>query len=292
MQRTPEKSDSIPHIGDLEKSPSGHSISQRSKRKKTDYKCDQNSKEYNSIFNDTKEFIKQLMNNQEGKINDILTTLKEMQICFTNLQNNISILTEENNTLKRRIDLLEIQNKQDGEYVTMLENNYEDQQRISRKCNIEIKNICLKKEETKTDIINMIYLLGENLKLKIDKQDVKDIIKIKTKNNKHTIIVEFNTTQMKNDMLKSAKLYNYKNKNNKLSAKHLGLKSNPDEPIFLSENLTAKSSRLFFLARDLKKVKNYKYCWTNYGKIYIRQDYKSPIISITSEGQVQKLISK
>lgn len=185
---------------------------------------------------------------------------------------------------------MEVQKKQDCEYIALLENKVENHQRLASKCNIEIKNITLKKQETKQDLCNMVYQLGENLNMKVESRDIKDIIKVKSRNEKHTIIVEFNNTFIKNNILKSAKIYNTKNKYNKLSGKHLGIKSNPDDPIFLAENLSPQSSRLFYLARELKKSKEYKYCWSNYGKIYLRHDDNSPIINITNAEQVQKLM--
>ncbi|KAG7313131.1 hypothetical protein JYU34_000220 [Plutella xylostella] len=92
--------------------------------------------------------------------------------------------------------------------------------------------------------------------------------------------------------MKAAKNYNAKNKQNKLCAAHLGLRTDADAPIYISENLTPKASRLYFLARDLKAVKNYKYCWTSYGKVYLRQNDDSPIITLTNEAQIQQLSNK
>ncbi|KAL4718573.1 hypothetical protein ACJJTC_002772, partial [Scirpophaga incertulas] len=82
--------------------------------------------------------------------------------------------------------------------------------------------------------------------------------------------------------------FNVRNKS-KLCAKHLGFRTDEDTPIFISEHLTRYASRLYFLARGLAKSKEYKYCWTAYGKIYVRKSDNSPIINITNEAQVQHL---
>ncbi|CAK1598136.1 unnamed protein product [Parnassius mnemosyne] len=86
-----------------------------------------------------------------------------------------------------------------------------------------------------------------------------------------------------------AKSFNIKHKC-KLCAKHLGFKTQEDTPIFLSEHLTPKGARLHFLARDLAKSKNYKFCWTAYGKVYVRENENSPIIMIRNESQVHQLL--
>lgn len=91
-------------------------------------------------------------------------------------------------------------------------------------------------------------------------------------------------------MLKSCKQYNVKQKQ-RLCAKHLGLSSSEDTPIFVTEQLTAKMARLHFLARELVKSKQFKYCWTNYGRIYLRKDDNSRIINITNELQLKDLSS-
>ncbi|KAG7307299.1 hypothetical protein JYU34_007464 [Plutella xylostella] len=102
------------------------------------------------------------------------------------------------------------------------------------------------------------------------------------------IIVETTSTILKADFLKASKSFNIKHQN-KLSTKHLGLRTSEDTPIYVSEQLTAKASRLHFLARDLVKSKKFKYCWTAYGKVYLRKDDTSPVIVVKTEGQVHQL---
>lgn len=137
----------------------------------------------------------------------------------------------------------------------------------------------------------MVTKLCKSLEVKIERSDFKDIIRVKKpKTERSTLVVEFNNTFIKTDLLKAAKAYNYKNKTDKLSAKLMGLYAQPDTPIFISENLTPVSSRIFFLARDFRTANKYKYCWTSYGKVYLRQDDNTPILTITNEAQLQLLI--
>ncbi|KAJ2937323.1 hypothetical protein O0L34_g19493 [Tuta absoluta] len=95
---------------------------------------------------------------------------------------------------------------------------------------------------------------------------------------------------MKTEILAKCKQFNIKQKT-KLTAKHLGHRTAEDTPIFVAEHLTPRASRLFFLARDLAKSKTYKFCWSAYGKIYVRKSEETPIINITAEAQVQQLLS-
>ncbi|KAG7299334.1 hypothetical protein JYU34_016260 [Plutella xylostella] len=165
-------------------------------------------------------------------------------------------------------------------------------QRAIRKTSIEIKNVPKKNHETKEDLVNMVLCLSKITNTKIQTSDIKDIFRTQGKKDitKNTpIVVELGSTLTKTDLLKNCKSFNIKNKD-KLQAKHLGLTSSENTPIYVSEQLTAKGARLHFLARDLIKSKSFKFCWTSYGRVYVRRDEGSPVITIKNEAQVHHLM--
>lgn len=138
----------------------------------------------------------------------------------------------------------------------------------------------------------MVVKLSETVNCKINRSDIKDIYRVRGRqaDQKNTpTVVETNSVLLKTDLLKMAKSYSIRNKT-KLYAKHLGLKTKEDSPIFLSENLTPKAARLHFLARDLAKSKGYKFVWTSFGKVYVRKTEQSPVVMIKSEQQIHKLL--
>lgn len=100
----------------------------------------------------------------------------------------------------------------------------------------------------------MTLKLSSNINLRMAASDINVIFRIKGKHGDKTsaIIVELDSTLLKNDLLKETKSFNIKNKN-KLQAKHLGHTTDEDTPIFVSKQLTPKVSCLYFLARDLVK---------------------------------------
>lgn len=174
----------------------------------------------------------------------------------------------------------------------ILENRLEDIQRTNRKNNIEMKNVPKGKTETKEDLMDMVVRLGKSIDCNINQSDVKDIYRVRGKKEGQTntpIIVEFSSTILKANVLKMSKARNIKHKG-KLCAKHIGFTKNEDTPIFVAEQLTIKGSRLHYLARDLAKSKDYKFCWTSYGRVHVRRNESSPIITIHSEDQVNKLM--
>jgi hypothetical protein len=138
----------------------------------------------------------------------------------------------------------------------------------------------------------MITSLSSIVGSSIVKSDIKDIYRIRGKRDRVSsasiIVVEMTSTLQKTDLIQKCKTFNTKNKT-KLRAKHLGLTEQEDAPIFVSEQLTPKASRLYFLARDLIKSTDFTFCWTAYGNVYVRRDENSPIITITNEAQIKQL---
>lgn len=248
-------------------------------------------------LNDFKEEMRRLMtffgNTHKSELADLNSTLKEVQKSNVKIENSIEFLAQQNEELKSRISELENNAKEDRQYILFLESKVVDLQMNSRKANFELKNVPRKENESKDDLIEMITHLSKTVNCEITKANIKDIYRVRGKpEQKNTpIIIETTSALLKADFLKMTKSFNVKNKN-KICAKHLGIKTQGDTPVYVSEHLTAHASRLFFLARDLKKGKGYKFCWTSYGKVYVRKTEQSPVILIRSEEQVHQLISK
>lgn len=260
----------------------------RTKRSRDDVR----NEEFNSSIVSLTDEMKKLFSAQDIKLQKISETQKEIRESNLNTEKSIAMLTAQNEEFKRRIEALETRSKEDRLHIATLENKLEDLQRSSRKNNFEIKNVNKQDGESQQDLLAMVSCLAQNVGCNVEKGDIKDIYRVPAKKEKSSntpIVVEMSSTLLKSDLLKKCKDHNRKNKDNKLCAKHLGLRISEDDPVFVSEQLTAKGSRLFFLARDLAKSKVYKYCWTSFGKVYVRKDDTSPYIVISSESQVHQL---
>ncbi|KAL0859559.1 hypothetical protein ABMA27_010701 [Loxostege sticticalis] len=250
--------------------------------------------EFARFKEEIKELISTLMRNQSQKIEEITDSLKEIKHTNSNIETSISLLTSQNEDFCRKIEALEQQAKRDMEYISILEERIEDLQRSSRKSSIELKNVPRKQNECRSDLMNMITNLAKTVKVDMCSRDIKDIFRLKTRKESEKtppIIIELSSTLIKTDLLKKTKEFNSKNKT-KLQAKHLGLTIKEDTPVFISELLTAKGARLHFLSRDLVKSKKYKYCWTSFGKVFVRKDDNSKIILIQSESQIHDLLQE
>lgn len=266
-------------------------VSQRLIKRRRECDC---SGELETFKEEIKQMIQSLKTSQETEMKKITPTLIEIQQTNRNIENSLAFLTSQNEELKKKVEQFELQARKDRESISLLEDKIEELQRDRRKQNVEIKNVPREDEENRASLINMIMNLSKNVGHNLAKSDIKDIYRVRSTKggSKNTpIVVETSSTIIKTDFLKACKSFNRETKE-KLRTIHLGFTKNENTPVFVSEQLTDRGSRLFFLARDLAKSKAYKFCWTSFGKIYVRKDETSPIIMIRSEGQVHHLLQE
>lgn len=250
------------------------------------------SDDFNSFKEEIKNMIKSLWAEQQKDIKNIIPTLLDIKQTNTNIENSIALLSAQNLELTNKITELENKSRDDRNHIAILEERLEHLQMGLRKSNLEIKNVPKKNNESKEDLIEMVLCLSTSIGGNLRKEDIKDIYRVRGKKEPQNppIILETSSTLIKTNILKLCRAFNIKTKS-KICAKHLGFRSSEDTPVFISEQLTQRGSRLHYLARDLAKSKQYKYCWTAYGKVYIRKTDNSPIIRIKSEAHVQHLVN-
>lgn len=262
-------------------------VSSRQKRRREEDFVD----EFAKFKEEIQSMFSKMMTSQENEFKKNANILQGIQQSSCNIESSIAFLTAQNEEFKKKILSLEDKIKEDKKYIIILEDKMESMQQDSRKANFEIKNVPKKSNETKDDLIHMVTSLSNTVGCPLDRTVIRDIYRVRTrKDTSNTpIVVETSSTLIKNNILKSCKAFNLKQKT-KLCAKHLDLRTNEDTPVFITEQLTAKAARLHFLARDLVKSKTYKYCWTAYGRVYLKREDDSPTITIKSEAQIQQLI--
>lgn len=266
-------------------------VSQRNKRKWADADANVTMADFKQFKEEMKALITTLMSSQQIQLQNNTLTLNEIKETGSNIETSISFLTAQNEELKKQIHRLEELRCEDRKKITILEEKLETMQIDFGKTNFEVKNVPKIPSESKEDLVDMVLCLSQTIGAKVRKEDIRDIYRVRGKKEgtqNTPIIVETSSTMLKTEVLKLCKIYNIKQKT-KLSAKHLGMKTQCDTPVFVSEQLTAKAARLYFLARDLVKDKSFKFCWTAYGKIYLRKTENSPIFQIKAEHQIQEL---
>lgn len=191
--------------------------------------------------------------------------------------------------LQRLVLLEEVNNTQDKK-IQFLENKIEILERNARVTSIELRNIPQSTKETKEDLRRIIENTAQALNVPLDSSsDIKDVYRISSKSELKPIIADFTTVFTRDRFLTSFKKFNKEHLSEKLSTATLSI-GGPCKPVYISDNLTPKDRKLFFLAREFAKNSNYSFCWTSFGRIYLRRAEGSPQVRITSENDLEKLM--
>lgn len=280
MLRTPEKSSSESNLEQMsnnpEFSPRVGYVNTRNKRKRSEELVT----DFTDFKNEIKGMISSWMSQQKSETAQITSSLKT-------IEDSLSFLSIQYEDMRKKVEDLEQENHKDRQYILILENKIENLEKSQRKCSFEIKNVPKSKDETKSTLMNMVCHLSSSLKVDLKINDIKDTYRASNKGENKPIIVEMSSYIQKLNLMQAAKKYNIQNKNNKLNSHQLGLKSNT--PIFLSEHLTQKGNRLYYLAREMTKTLKFKFCWTSIGEVFVRKDENSAIIKIVSESHIKSI---
>ncbi|CAH2088794.1 unnamed protein product [Euphydryas editha] len=221
------------------------------------------------------------------KLIESMCTIKEQN---SEIQKSIDFLSAKYDDVLEKINTIEQKSKFYELKIESLENKIEQLERNSHASAVELKNIPKMDNENKSLLRSIVKKVGEIIQQPVIHSDIKKIIHMKTRNemNNH-IVVNFNTTTLKDDFIKECRVFNKKNSDNKLNTSHLQI---PTKPIFVDESLTSVGRKLSVLARQLVKDHKYHSTRTSYGRIYLRKNHDSPVTRIDTEKDIQKLLLK
>lgn len=259
--------------GDYTNSPirpiSNNSISNVTTRNKSAAPPREDDETAEKIYDSTDlaEFKKEIKDMLSSWMNKQSSERVEIKSSLNSIESSLSFLSAQYDDLLKKMENIEKEKAKDKEYIILLENKVEELQKTQRKCSVELKNVPKLNGETKDTLVNMVTSLSKSLNIDMQPRDIKDVFRTASKGDKMPIVVELSSYIQKTNLTKAAKSYNIHNKNNKLSTNNLGLKCS-ETAIYVSDHLTQKGSRLFYLARELVKAKNYKFCWTNLGSVH------------------------
>lgn len=257
-----------------------------------------------SLYNATTRNIKRRKRNEsddisKGEIFDLFASLKEDQDeKFANVLNSLKdvktamdVLSQKYEDTLKRLDCLEIEKKNSDSKIALLETKVELLERQIKGTSIEIRNIPQEPNETREDLRNFLKKSADTLDVLLYNSDVKDVYRTNTKSNNRPLVVDFTTVFKRDEFLSSVKKYNKEHRDSKFNTGSLGI-GGPSKPVYISENLTQKQRKLFFLAREFTRGSEYSYCWTSFGRIFIRKSEGAPPIRINCESDIENLKDK
>lgn len=225
-------------------------------------------------------------------MNEIKTQNKQLISSNAEIEKSIEFLALKYDDLCLQMNGFQDQTKTWDERLLKNENNIEELDRISRLSTIEIRNLPLKNRPSEDDLVAYSLRIFKELSVDVAMSDIYDIRCVTTKSVNKSILVKLNSVLLKNKLLKAFRDYNRLGSNRKLNSSILGSDFPQQQLIYMSENLTFRTRRLFHLARDLVKTNVYKHCWTANGYILLRKEDNGKPILLTSEVQLTELQSK
>ncbi|KAJ0171313.1 hypothetical protein K1T71_012863 [Dendrolimus kikuchii] len=245
---------------------------------KDDIKC---------MLEDWKNTQNSLLNKLIHEVADIKDQNNQIKQSNEEIEKSLDFLNLQYEDIKLKVQGLETERKEYLQHITFLETKIEDMERNAKLSSIEIRNVPLiNKAETKTDLCNIVQNTCKALNVIVPQVAIRDVYRLNKKNTKSsTIIADFTSVILKNEVIQGIKNYNNQHPGHRLSSAAIGF-TEQDTPIYVSEALTGKGRRLFFLARDLAKTLNYKFCWTSKGRIFLRKTSDSSHIEVKDENQL------
>lgn len=258
----------------------------RQKRKRTNTTDNQMA----NFMVDMKKLFNDFCVSQDKKIDTIYTALDEIKTQNSEIRASVEFLSQKYETMLEEISTLKTKNLEIKTQMSLLEAKIDKMEGSTRSTCLEIRNIPMQKPESKIELLKTVTEIGKLLNVSIQPYDVKDVFRIGSRNSEtSTTIVELTSVLTKEKILNMYKKYN--KDHSRLSTENLKLKG-PQKPIFISENLSPKKKRLFYLARSFASSNGYKYCWVTNGKIYIRQKDGATLTPINEELDLNKLVKE
>ncbi|CAG9785623.1 unnamed protein product [Diatraea saccharalis] len=299
-QRTPPKG-GVQHVaseGDICSLDPENIFSYKSKRSKRLRTDNQNKNDEDSLKDELFTMLSNWKKDQDDTLKKLCSDITELKLQNSKIQSasmemekSMHFMSRQYDEIKDKLFSMERERKENMQYISILENKIHDMEKKLKSTVIEVRNIPLNssqiRQETQQELCELFQKTCDAVKVPIQQSEIKDIYRV---NNKYgtVLITDLNSVITKNKVLNAVREHNKNNSNNKLSTTLIGLPG-PKTPIYINESLTKKDHRLFALARDTAKSLQYKYCWTNMGRIYMRKGDGFPRTEVKNEEDLEVL---
>lgn len=263
-------------------------VTLRQKRRRSP--SDDVSEKLAAFMAEFKDLLDALKKEQNFKFEKLSAAVEEIKRQNVEIRTSVEFLSQKYDSIINQIDKLEKDRQQNLLQIQSLEIRMENYERLSRSTCIEIKNVPTVPSETKDKLLNTVISIGNSLNVPIKSHEVKDVFRINSRDpSNRTVLVDFTGVMMKEKIIQ---MYRKGNRENiRLTTDKLKLPG-PPKPLFISESLTPKMKRLFFLARDFAKLNEYSHCWISNGKVLLRKKEGDKFIIVRSESDLSDIILK
>ncbi|KAJ8727308.1 hypothetical protein PYW07_001427 [Mythimna separata] len=208
------------------------------------------------------------------------------------IQASLEFISGRYDELVDRLAVTERENTTLNKKITSLESKIDYLERCSRSAMLEINNLPASASESSESLLGTLCKIGTVIQEEIIPSKVSRVYRLKAKKDSQTIgtvIAEFKSSTIKDNVLKATRIFNKQSGKNKLSTASIDLPG-PPKPIYIAESLTTYGKHLYYLGRRLIKEGKCDSCWSSHGKIYIKKSAGSTPTCINSESDLQKLV--
>lgn len=231
---------------------------------------------------------------QHAKFERLETRMNDILEQNSKIQDSITFFSQKYDDLLERLDVTERENTALKKQINSMESKIDYLERQARSTIIEISNFPASVPETKESLTATLCNITAAISHPLPPTDIKNIYRLKSKSDHPhtpgTVVAEFYSDVLKENVLKASRQYNKDNKNSKLSTTSIRLPG-PPTPIYIAESLTSFGKHLFYLGRKLQREGKCDSCWSSHGRIYIKKKSTSTPYCIVSEQELQKYMS-
>ncbi|KAJ8714488.1 hypothetical protein PYW07_003844 [Mythimna separata] len=271
---------SSPDISTIENEPGHINISSRNKRFKPDSSPGQSPRSENETFEDKimnllttwKSDQDVLLNKLTSDINEVKLQNKEIQRTNIEIEKSIEHINLAYENMRQSVQKLEKERQEQRAYIIELEKKVGDLQNSSRSSSFEIRNIPTSERETTEDLASLVLQTCNVLQVPLKSTDLRDVYRMPgKKGSNRPIVADLIAVPLKKQVLDATRAFNKdRPAAEKLNSTHIGIKGEP-KPVYVADHLPNSLRQLFYEARKFASAHDYKFCWSQNNKIFLRK---------------------
>lgn len=171
------------------------------------------------------------------------------------------------------------ENQQLGRELSEAKREIVELKQYSRSMNVEVRGLPVVANE---DLTQSVRTIATRLGIEVSENDIDVVHRVQSRDKgKPNVVVRFASRGVRDRLLSVAK-------KTRLNTTHLGFETN--DPLYINEHLCIENKILLSKARQARREKNWKYVWVSQGKILLRKTENSPVLHITCEGDLTRVV--
>ena len=208
-----------------------------------------------------------------------LVMVKSLNTKYEKMEETLVVLQEENKALKEEHASLKAQVLSSANDLKSVQKSLNDLEQYTRRDSVEIRGIPLPEESQEEDTNEIVLQLSKKMGIPLERKDISVSHQIRSRSLVDpAIIVKFVRREVRE------RLYRARKRLKSITTADFGF--SVEKKIIINESLTPKNKELFKDCLRFKKDNNFKFLWTNAGKIFLRRNADSPVILINSSADI------